>query len=290
LARAEQQTQATFRTTSQTVAVYVSVRESSGRLVPDLPKEAFELYDNGKAVDINVFSNDPKPFTMALLLDMSRSMSTQYGRLLDSAKHFVAALRDDDRVRIGSFGREVALSPLLTSDKAVLLRILDEEMWPGGATPLWRAATVAMDSLATESGRRVILALTDGVDSGIDYNCAALVSDPHGNIGPCAGRVDVRRRAVTETFLFYAIGFEGTGLDQGLREIADDTGGGHFGLKKNAALESTFERVADELHHQYLLGFSPGTLDGRVHQLEVRLNRPGLVAKARKSYVAEAGR
>ena len=290
LPRAVQSQQQVFRTTSQTVAVYVTVRESSGRLVPDLPKEAFELYDNGKRVDLTVFSNDIQPFTTVLLLDMSRSMSKQYGRVVDSAKHFVAALRDDDRVRIGSFGREVALSPILTSDKSVLLRILDEELWPGGATPLWRAATGAMDSLAPESGRRVVLALTDGADSGVDYNCAPLVSDPHGNTGACPGRVDVRRRAVAEGFMFYAIGFEGTGLDQGLREIADDTGGGHFRLEKNAELEATFARVADELHHQYLLGFSPASLDGRAHQLEVRLTRSGLVSKARKSYVAEAGR
>ena len=286
---AEQQPQV-FRTQSQTVAVYVTVRERSGRLVPDLPRDAFEVLDNGKPVDVSVFSNELRPFTAVLLLDTSRSMAPVHGRVLQAAHHFVKALLVDDRIRIGSFGREVAISPVLTSDKSVLSRILDDEIWPGGATPLWRAATASMDSLSTETGRRVILALTDGADSGQDYNCAPMVSDPHGEIGPCPSRNDVRRRAIADGFMFYAIGFEGSGLDQGLRDIADETGGGHFALKKNADLESTFEHVANELHHQYLLGFTPAVFDGRSHQLTVRVNRPGLEVKSRKSYVAEAGK
>jgi Ca-activated chloride channel family protein len=286
IVQAAQQQPPPFRTTSQTVAVYVTVRERSGRLVPDLPRDAFELYDNGQKVDIAVFSSDIKPFTTALLLDMSSSMVSQYRRVVDAAKHFVGVLREDDRVRIGTFGREVAISPLLTGDKATLFRILDDEVWPGGATPLWRGATAAMDSLASETGRRVILALTDGVDSGFDHNCAPLTSDPYVRAGACPGLADVRRRAIADDFMFYAIGFEGTGLDQGLREIADGSGGGHFRLEKNAELEAAFDRVADELHHQYLLGFSPVALDGLVHRIEVRLTRSGLVAKSRTSYVA----
>jgi len=279
-----------FRTQSQTVAVYVTVRERSGRLVPDLPKEAFEILDNGKPVEVSVFSNELRPFTAVLLLDTSRSMAPVHSRVLQAAHHFVKALLPGDRVRIGSFGREVAISPVLTNDKSILSRILDDEIWPGGATPLWRATTASMDSLDGETGRRVILALTDGADSGQDYNCAPKVSDPHGEIGQCPSRNDVRRRAIGDGFMFYVIGFEGSGLDQGLRDIADETGGGHFALRKNADLEATFEHVADELHHQYLLGFTPAVFDGRSHQLTVRVNRSGLEVKSRKSYIAEAGK
>ena len=74
--------------------------------------------------------------------------------------------------------------------------------------------------------------------------------------------------------------------DRGLKKLAEETGGGFFLLKKEDELGPTFTRVAQELHSQYVLGFSPATLDGKVHKLEVKLKKPGLNARARKSYVA----
>ena len=68
--------------------------------------------------------------------------------------------------------------------------------------------------------------------------------------------------------------------------LADETGGGHFEVKKGATLASTFARVADELRHQYALGFTPVALDGQTHTIEVRLAKTGLTARARKSYLA----
>jgi VWFA-related protein len=96
--------------------------------------------------------------------------------------------------------------------------------------------------------------------------------------------------------MIYAIGLESemnidgrrvrTRPDRGLRKLAEETGGGYFELERTADLGPTFTRVAQELHSQYVIAFSPQTLDGKVHQLEVRLNRPGLNPRARKSYVA----
>ena len=57
-------------------------------------------------------------------------------------------------------------------------------------------------------------------------------------------------------------------------------------MKKGADLAETFTRVAQELHSQYVLGFSPETLDGKIHKLDVRVKKPGMVARARKSYMA----
>jgi len=51
-------------------------------------------------------------------------------------------------------------------------------------------------------------------------------------------------------------------------------------------MTTTFTRVAQELHSQYLLGFSPGARDGKTHKLDVRVNKPGMTVRARKSYVA----
>jgi hypothetical protein len=74
--------------------------------------------------------------------------------------------------------------------------------------------------------------------------------------------------------------------DEGLPKIAAATGGGYFELTSTRDLASTFARVADELHHQYALGFTPEKLDGKMHDLTVRLSRSDLIARARKRYLA----
>ena len=76
--------------------------------------------------------------------------------------------------------------------------------------------------------------------------------------------------------------------DGGLKKLADETGGGYFELQKTADLAPTFTRVATELHSQYVLGFTPTLLDGKVHKLDVKMKPAGLTARARRSYVAAA--
>src|SRR2546428_3525320 len=73
--------------------------------------------------------------------------------------------------------------------------------------------------------------------------------------------------------------------DSGLRKIADETGGGYFELKKNPHLAPTFTRVAQELHSQYILGFTPTQLDNKVHKLTGRMKQAGMTARARRGYV-----
>ncbi|MBP6716528.1 MAG: VWA domain-containing protein, partial [Acidobacteria bacterium] len=74
--------------------------------------------------------------------------------------------------------------------------------------------------------------------------------------------------------------------DDGLRKIADETGGGYTELLWTDDLDAGFRRVAEELHSQYVIGFTPEKVDGKVHKLDVRVNVPGLTVRTRKSYVA----
>ena len=100
--------------------------------------------------------------------------------------------------------------------------------------------------------------------------------------------------------MIYAIGlqsefFNGARLvrsqpDRGLRRLAEETGGGYFELKKTADLAPTFSRVAQELHSQYTLGFTPTVLDGKEHKLTVRLKQSGMTARARRTYIASPER
>ena len=265
--------QSVFRTGTRVVAVYATVQDRAGRLVHDLPQEVFEIRDNGKPVDIVQFSNDPQPLTVALLLDMSGSMSSRFMMVRESTLKFVETLMPVDRVRIGTFGDEVALSPLLTGDKEELTRVIREEVWPGGGTPLWAAMDAGMISLIGEPGRRVVLVLTDGHDASAGWET---------DFG------DVRKRAVEQDFMVYAIGMAPIGLHGDTIGLTRDTGGGHITVNEDAELASTFAEVAEELRHQYLIGFRPLALDGQMHRIEVRLKRDGLTARARRNYLAAA--
>ncbi len=78
--------------------------------------------------------------------------------------------------------------------------------------------------------------------------------------------------------------------DPGLAKIAAETGAGYFELTNTADLASTFKRVAEELHHQYLLGFAPTLLDGKTHRIDVHIKNTEMTIRARKTYLAAAER
>ena len=112
------------------------------------------------------------------------------------------------------------------------------------------------------------------------------------------GWKDTLEKAVAEEVMIYAIGmeveyFDGarnrrTSPDRNFRKLAEETGGGYFLLSETDELGPTFTRVAQELHSQYVLGFSPTVRDGRTHSLEIRVAGRGMKARARRSYIAPA--
>jgi len=257
-----------FRTSVHTVPIYPLVSGADGRLVTNLTRDDFVVLDNGRPAEVSVFSSETQPITAVLLLDMSSSMDDHLTRVRDSALSFVKAIGPQDRVRIGTFGSEVALSPLLTGDKTALARILREELWPGGSTPLWTALDAGMKSLTNEGGRRIVVVVTDGVDTST------------------ASQTTVIDRAVGGLFMIYGIGLEGRGLGPRMVDLIAKTGGGHFILARTDDLGAAFDRLTSELRHQYLVGFTPSPLDGLVHQLEVRTKRPGLTVQAPRQFVA----
>jgi VWFA-related protein len=262
-----------------------TVSDGAGRFATNLTREDLRILDNGRPVEISIFSSEVQPITVAVMLDMSGSMASRFLRVRASTLHFIDALLPHDRATIGTFGSEVFVSPLLTGDKAVLKRVVEEELWPGGGTPLWAAVDEAMTALSNETGRRIVLTLTDGRDSGgqlrrpVRANERMEMTKWPGD--PNFGKV--RKRAVERAFMVYAIGMEGRGLDSGIVGLADETGGGHFQLQRGADLTATFTRVADELRRQYLLGFVPATLDNKL-QARRQVTGRGHTVRARKNY------
>jgi VWFA-related protein len=269
------------------------VRDASGHLVPNLTKDDFAIVDDGQPAAIVAFSNEPVPVTVALMLDLSNSMAGDYLQVRAAARAFVDQLGPRDRAVIGTFGAEVAVSPLLTNDKTVLKRVVDEELWPGGGTPLWSGVRAGMQAVAAQPPRRVVLVLTDGGDA-----CPVPGSDRpeyDSNTGVasalCAAGSDVERQAVLQEVMVYAIQFEGdpppsAGSVWRLTDMVDETGGGRFRLEAKADLAATFSQVIEELHHQYAIGFVPHVRDGNTHRVALHTRNAHLHVRTRRTYLA----
>jgi Ca-activated chloride channel family protein len=274
------QQQTVFRSAVRTVPVYVTVLDGDGRFVPELQKGDFEIYDNGKKQEVTIFDNEIVPFSAVLALDSSISMTLSLEFVQEAATQFVIRMLPEDSAAVGYFNSKIRFSPGLTSDRDALTRYIRNDMQFGNETRLWDAVDGALDHLGEATGRRVIVALTDGADFNSEHSGG-----------------EVLDRAQQDDVMIYAIGIESrffngeqmtvTRPGGSFRKMATETGGAFFELKKTADLNTTFSRVVQELHSQYLLGFTPTTLDGKEHKLEIKVTKPGLTARARRTYIAK---
>jgi Ca-activated chloride channel family protein len=262
------------------VSLFATVTDAQNRLVPDLTKDDFQVFDNDKPQQLLVFQNENQPITVVVMLDTSASMTASIGLLKAAAEQFVMRLLPEDKAAVGAFNDKIEISSRFASDRdALVTEIRDLDF--GNGTRLYDAISESLNQLQGVDGRRVVLVFTDGDDTSSRV-----------------GRGDVMERARAEEVMLYAIGlqsefFDGARMvrsrpDSGLRRLAEETGGGYFELKQTSDLGPTFTRVAQELHSQYVLGFEAQQLDGKVHKLTVKMKQPGMTARARRSYVASS--
>jgi VWFA-related protein len=303
--------------------VYATVTGADGRLVPGLTRDAFSILDNGRRQNLTLFSSDLQPITVVMLLDRSGSMRRNFSLVQQAAEAFVQVMRPDDKARIGSFSNGIQVDPPdFSSDPNELQTILRTELQAEGPTPLWNAVNVGITALLHQQGRRVVLVFTDGMDSPMnsshsnsslkdvmkraeeeDVMVYAIGLAPsaggRGGYGRHGGGYPGGGRGGGGFGGFGRGGFGGGRAprppapaadhpDEGLAKIAAVTGGGYFELTSTSDLADTFSRVADELHRQYALGFTPDKLDGKMHTIEVHVSGEGMLARARKSYLARA--
>jgi Ca-activated chloride channel family protein len=269
-----------FKVSTASVPVYVTVMDQQKRLVPDLVQDDFEVLDNGKVQPLTVFENKPTPITTVVMLDTSGSMTTSLDLVKEGAEQFLIRLLPEDQGQVGAFNDKIEFHPAteFTGNRDALVSYL-KDLDFGYPTRLYDAVDESLARLESLDGRRVVLVFTDGDDTSSKIGVSHVID-----------------RARSKDVMVYAIGlvneyFNGqqrvrSQPDRGLKKLAEETGGGYFELKRTADLNETFTRVALELHSMYALAFSPETLDGKVHKLEVRVKRPGMLARARKSYLA----
>jgi Ca-activated chloride channel family protein len=283
-----------FRGGAESVAVYATVLNRYGEMVVNLRRDDFVVEDDGSPQPLTVFVNGLQPITATILMDRSASMTLNLDLARNAAEQFVVRMLPGDRASVGTFSNRVDLGTDYTGDRDALLEGLNGSLHYGNPTKLWDALDETITAMAPLTGRRVILLMTDGIDTLSTRTVS-----------------DVLARARNEELMIYAVQF-GTNwrayeaelqlaptlgqvlsssarrpaATDGLRRLKRQTGGGHFLLNQYDDINTTFTHVMQELHYQYVLGFTPRRLDGRLHDLRVKVNRPGVTVRARQSYRA----
>jgi len=276
-----QQPQPTFKAGTQVVSIFATVTDPQKRLVSGLTQEDFSVFDNEKPQALVYFDNSIRPINVVVMLDTSGSMTLTIDLLKQAAEQFLLRLLPDDKARVGAFNDKIQFNAKWSNNRDQLITDA-KNLDYGNGTRLWDAVGASLDELKTVDGRKVILVFTDGDDTESKLRLGTVLD-----------------RARADEVMIYAIGLESvyfngqqkvrTKPDGGLRKIADETGGGYFELTKASELAPTFTKVAQELHSQYVIGFTPTNLDNKVHKLAVKMKQPGMTAQARRSYLAATG-
>lgn len=253
--------------------MYVTVTGPDGRPVKGLTKDDFTVLEDDVPQKITAFAGGSFPASVALAIDRSFSMAGPALTMARTAgRAFIAALKPEDRAMlIGISGEVDVLSPLST-DKTGLLNAL-ATLDPWSTTALNDALVRCLDLLESESGRRAIVVLSDGVDR---YSQA--------------GEADVVDRARQSDVLMYVIAV-GRTRPRLFPELATVTGGRSFHLRDARTLPSTLQAIVEDLQAQYSIGYeapeaSPSE-DKDWRRIAVVVNQRGVQVRARSGYTTK---
>jgi Ca-activated chloride channel family protein len=255
------------------VEVYASVLDASGGPVTGLSADDFIVEEDGRRQQVQTFAASDFPLSLAIAVDRSFSMSqARLTQVLYAVQRLLGELRDEDRVTLLAIGSEVeVLTPLSTDHRAAYDALIGLAPW--GTTPLFDAATQAIDRVQDASGRRALILITDGDDRYSASTAAEMV-------------VNARRHDV----LVYPVSLRRTSPPV-LVELAGVTGARATAVPRLEELPAALSSIARELRLQYLLGYVPSAAAPQPNRtawrsIVVRVTRPGLRVRARDGYYA----
>ena len=275
------------------VWVHATVVDKEGRVVTGLQQQDFTVKADDVIRPITVFSRDELPVAMSLMLDVSGSMKAQVGNVRRAAEVLISQFIDGDRVNVGMFAGKIETAWGFTANRKKILEAIDVATigsgspcitgtgtptgLQNGGTWLWDAVECGIKAVMRdgEAFRRVLVLVTDGV--------------VHGGFATAGSATTL---AVREGVLVYAVGISGEeGRADGLLAgLAKETGGGFLPLnvtdpKQQRDYTPAFQRIAEELHAQYVIAFdAPAGSSGK---LTVTVSNPELKVRARKGYTVK---
>lgn len=303
------------------VTVPVSVLDRDGRFISDLQREEFKVFENGVEQKLAYFESTEKPFTVALLLDTSGSTFFHLWEIKEAAIAFAKQLRPQDRVLIVTFDRLVMLLTEATNDQNVITQAVQQNAITGFSTRLYDAIDLVIKARLNKiDGRKAIVLFTDGVDTAsyqatykstlrkVDELDVLIYPIQYDTTDFVAAQTRTNATIVTTTIsgrniptrsssqtIYGTPKASGPGTsvfdyklaDQFLHQLATKTGGRLYEANERTQLSEAFSKIAEELRHQYSLGYYPQTTlqSGERREIRVRVDRSDLAVRARDSYV-----
>jgi len=300
------------------VSIPVKVLDKSGKFISGLTKENFKILEDNLEQEIAYFSNEQQPFTVALILDMSYSAKFKAEEIQAAALAFINQLRPNDKVMVISFDQEVYVQCEPTSDRKILQNAVRKTKISYG-TSLYEAMDLAMNEKFKKiTGRKAIVLFTDGVDTSsrasndlrnlsdaleLDALIYPIEYDTFNEVQAMKNKPIIEKPKIQipskDKNSLPSIGGIGMPNDKGttaeeykkaseyLNELANRTGGRLYKASTILNLSDAFSKIAGELREYYSLGYYPKEEAniGKKHKLKVRVDRTGVVVKARDSYV-----
>jgi VWFA-related protein len=268
-----------FRSGSDLVIVPTTVTDRTGRFVRGLKAADFEILEDGARRPIAQFSASRVPVSIAIVLDISGSMSTEPDRwelTRRALASFLSWLEGNDEVTLIVFNDSPERLGGWTRHTFDVFSAL-ARVKTGGGTALFRAVLSAVPVLREASqARKVLLLISDGNDH----------STTNSAEGDRARVVDAIRRSGAA---LYAIGI-GMGHEpvnrRMLGDLSEPTGAYFEVVSDGTMLEAAVGRVADDLRDQYTLAFEPTKTDGEFHRIELKTSSSEQRVRARSGYVA----
>jgi len=276
------------------VSVPVTVRRGEGGFIKGLPQKAFRVFEDGEPQEIVFFAQEGLPTRIAIVLDISGSVRSEWGTIKYATEKFVENLKPDDEFALVSFNTQIRLKidwgrkidrvdPVLTS------------IYCKDNTKLWDAIwVVSHDVFKGINQKKAMIIMSDGLDndSSVSYD-EALQAAVHSE---AALYVVSKTEAVRQMYM-YESSQAGYGsipqkefviADQALRKLAFETGGRVLYPNSFGQLDNIYADVDEELRNQYTIGYiSTNTAkNGTYRRIEVRVNAPGAAVTARPGYYA----
>jgi Ca-activated chloride channel family protein len=271
--------EATFRSDTRLVLLNVSVFDQEGKVVRDLPKSAFTVYENGEKQAVTVFRQEDVPISLGLIIDNSASMTDKRDRVASAALAMVKASNPQDEVFIIHFNEHAVLAREFTSNLKELEDAL-RDIESKGETAMRDALLLGIEHLRHHGKRdkKVLLVVTDGEDNSSAETQAHLVEVAQQN--------DV---------IIYAVGLLGAEEPESaarakkqLTELTTQTGGRVWFPTDVAEIANITPDIAHEIRNQYVLAYEPSNLaaDGSYRKIRVDVNVPQVIVRTRSGYYA----
>jgi VWFA-related protein len=274
--------QATFRSDTRLVVLHATVVDNKGRLVTDLKREAFKVFENGVAQQLRLFRREDVPVSLGLIVDNSGSMRNRRPQVEAAALAMVKASNPKDEVMVVNYNDEAYEDVPLTGD----IRKMEEGLARIDArsgTAMYDAISMTMDRLKEKAKRdkKVILVITDGNDNASVTKLEQLV-----------------RKAANSEIVIHIIGVldaeeqrEARKAKRAVEQIASAAGGLFYFPQNLSEVEKISLEVAQDIRNQYVLAYSPSiqALDGTFRQIKVTANGPNRpLVRTRSGYYASA--